>query len=228
MNMAPVAIVTPASEKFWGKFAEEHIATISALNIKPEQVIVVSDADITLPKGWTLVQAPELIGAYGSVQRSINKGFQQATTDWVMYKPVDDLMDSNFFDGMKYEGDVINVSGRWAGGFCYGTPEGFANLLHLDHNGMPGWMVIRREVAYQIPFRPVYFDDWVFWLDVRASGRPVSFDGRCVFTWRTHEDSFSFGSAGIPDEAMEQIRLLRQMHLAGRVRFAAEWPPVFE
>jgi len=225
---APVAIITPVSQKFWDKFKDSHIRTIAGLSPQPEQIIVVSDAKLDLPEGWMLVDAPSTIGGMGSVALACNKGFESASTEWVMYKPVDDLMDSNFFDGMPYGGDAVNVMGRWAKGYCYGTPEQFHDLLDLDRNGMPGWILMRKKTAMAIPFRPIWFDDWIFWIDFRAKGLQVVFDGRCVWTWCVNQDSFSHGSAGVPVEAIEQTRLLRQMHKSGKVRFRAEWPPVFE
>lgn len=226
--IAPVTIITPASDLFWSKFGVDHIATIEALTVKPEKVIVVAEGDVDVPDGWLVLPLPLPVGEMGWVQAAINAGVRAASSEWVMYKPLDDLMDPNFYDGMPFAGDAVNIAGRFGGGQCYGEPDAFQQLLRIEHNGMPGWIMVRREVSLRIPFRPAYFDDWVFWLDLRAARGDARFDRRCVWTWREHEDSFSHGSAGVPAEAMEQIRMLKRMHLAGKVRFAAEWPPVFE
>lgn len=225
---APVTIVTPVSEKFWGKFADDHIKTVLALSPQPAEVIVVSEVEVDLPDGWVSIPLPMPVGSFGWVGAACNAGFRAASSEWVIYKPVDDLMDPNFFDGMPYAGDAVNVAGRFDGGFCHGEPEQFHTLLNINYNGMPGWILLRRSTALRVPFRPVYFDDWAFWVDLRGSGGDARFDRRTVWTWRKHEDSFSHGSAGIPDEAVHQINLLKRMHREGRVRLAAEWPPVFE
>ena len=217
MVPSPVAIVTTVSQQYWERFGGAYKSAIEALTVKPEEVILVTTARVDVPNWWTVVPYWD-----DRIWPGVNVGVREATAEWVMQLPVDDLLDSNFYDGLVLEGDAVNVRGRWDRGLCYGTPEQYDNLLNMQNNGMPGQSIIRRKVWLKIPYRSHKYADWVQWCELRAHNVEASFDSRCVWTWVRHEDATTL----IPDAKAEQdVIEFCALLKSGRVVPGEDWPP---
>lgn len=225
---APITIVTPASDQFWAHFGDDHINNILNLDPAPQHVTIISETPLNLPNGWTNLPLPQPVGTVGWVAAACNHGNQHATTDWVIYKPVDDLLDPDIFQHTVYQGDAINIGGRYHLGNFSGTTDSWNNTLTLSRNPMPGLILIQRATALQIPYRPVYFDDWMFWIDLKAHGGQATIQFGPHWTWRHHNLSFTQGTTPIPIEANQQIQTIQTMYQTGQVRPAAEWPPTYQ
>ena len=217
MVPSPVAIVTTVSQQYWDRFGAGYVAMIEALTIKPQELILVTRARVDVPDWWTVVPYWD-----DRIWPGVNVGVREATAEWVMQLPVDDLLDTNFYDGLRLAGDAVNVCGRWDRGFCFGTPDQYQNLLYSSNNGMPGQAVIRRRTWLKIPYRSHKYADWVQWCELRAHNVQVSFDERCVWTWVRHEDATTFK----PDEkAREEVVKFCELLRSSRVVPGEDWPP---
>jgi hypothetical protein len=217
MTSAPVAIITHASPKYWEMFGRRWIESVEALTVQPEQVIVVTEADVDVPSHWDVLRFWD-----DRIWPCVNVGVRHAKTEWATNLCVDDTMDANFFDGLVLAGDAVNVAGRWAGGLCYGTPDQYERLLDLGHNGMPGLAVIRTEVWRRIPYRAQRMVDWLHWCELRANGINVTFDRAVRWTWQRHEDA---GADYRGTDPIEEVKWFCQMLKQGRVVPGEEWPP---
>ena len=217
MVSTPVAIISPFEQNYWDRFGEGFIASIEALTVKPQEVILVTRARVDVPSWWKVVPYWD-----DRIWPCVNVGVREASAEWCTHLPVDDTMDPNFFDGLVLQGDAVNVRGRWNGGLCYGTSDQYHNLLNMGNNGMPGLAVIRRKTWLKIPYRSHKYVDWVHWCEMRSHNVEASFDSRCVWTWVRHDDALT----AQPDRQAEQdvvefCRLLK----SGRVIPGEDWPP---
>jgi hypothetical protein len=215
--MKPVATITAVSQEYWDRFGGRFVASIEALTVKPQEVILVTRARVDVPDWWTVVPYWD-----DRIWPAVNVGVREASTEWVMQLPVDDILDRTFFDGLVLQGDAVNVCGRWDGGFCYGTPAQYQNLLNMGHNGMPGQAVIRRRTWLKFPYRAHKFADWVQWCELRAHEVEVAFDPRCVWTWVRHDDATTFKA---DQQAVSDVINFCGLLKDGRVVPGEDWPP---
>jgi len=218
VSTSPVAIISPFDRGYWERFGSRFVDSVEALTVKPQEVIVVTNADVKVPGWWTVVQYWD-----SRVWPCANIAVRRAESEWATHLPVDDTMDPNFFDGLVLDGDAVNVAGRWEGGLCYGTPDQYERLLDLGHNGMPGLAVIKTAVWRKIPYRTHKYVDWVHWCELRANGYRATFDKMIRWTWQRHDDAMT----AKPDpQAEHEVRWFIQQLKTGRVIPGEEWPPV--
>lgn len=215
---APVAIVSPFDGGYWDRFGAAFVESVESLTVKPAQVVLVTDVDVKVPGWWEVVKFWD-----DRIWPCVNLAVERVEVDWATHLPVDDTMDSNFFDGLVLAGDAVNVAGRWIGGACFGRQDSFDRLLDLGYNGMPGLAVIRTEVWKQIPYRCHKYVDWVHWCELRANGFEASFEPVVRWTWNRHDDALT----AAPDEqAVEDVRWFCGLLKSGLVVPGDEWPPL--
>lgn len=216
VQIAPVAVVTVASPEYWGRYGAEFVSNIESLTIPPQEVVVVTEAEVSVPDSWKVIPFWD-----DAIWPGVNVGVRQVTADWSLFLPVDDRLDANFFDGLTLAGDAVNVAGRWDGGLCYGTESQWERLLDLGHNGMPGLAVVRTEVFKRIPYRRIKFQDWAHWCELRANGCTVTFDRSVRWTWVRHDDAVS---AGDDSKAVADVAKFCELLKLGTVVPGEEWP----
>jgi hypothetical protein len=92
---SPVAIISPFEQNYWDRFGATFIASIEALTVKPQEVILVTTARVDVPDWWKVVPYWD-----DRIWPCVNVGVREATAEWCTHLPVDDTMDPNFFDGL--------------------------------------------------------------------------------------------------------------------------------
>lgn len=218
VSTAPVTIITVTSPEYWARYGAGFVANIEALTVQPEEVIIVTEADVSVPDSWLVMPFWD-----SAIWPAVNEGVRKALSEWSMFLPIDDRLDCNFFDGLELSGDAVNVAGRWEGGLCYGTPSQYDRLLDLPHNGMPGLAIVRTDLFRRIPYRRIKFQDWAHWCELRANGCHVTFDRAVRWTWERHDDAFS---AGVDEQAVRDVQEFCRLLKTDTVVPGEEWPPI--
>jgi hypothetical protein len=221
---SPVAIVATASDQYWEWFGQQFTEMIGNLQIKPAEVFLITENAVEVPAwwgtatGWDSSRTPAANFSLGA-----NEAAQHIEADWMLVLPVDDTLDPSFFNDLPLETPAVNVAGRWANGFCYGTPDQYERLLDLGHNGMPGLTVFATETFRQFPYRTAKFADWINWCELRANNIPASFVPDVRWTWGTH--AHQLGNGDDP-QLVQSILDFCQLLKTGNVQPGSEWPPI--
>ena len=213
-----VAIIGCSSVEYWAKWGEQFCASVEAMRTKPVEVIVASLEPLDVPGFVTNIRSTELFWD------SWNDAIRHSIADWVWPCGIDDLFEPDALEGLDESADVIAVAGRESTGSSFvPDPHGFEQILHVGFNPMRGSLMLCREVALALPWRPVKWADWMLWCEVRYHGYRVVFDQQSRMIHVRHGDAMSLNS----DAAAEaQVNELKRLLLAGGVKPGAEWPPV--
>jgi hypothetical protein len=217
VSQAPVAIISPFDRNYWERFGERFVSSIERLTVQPQEVVLVTNADVKVPGWWRVINYWD-----SRIWPCANIAVREVESEWATHLPVDDTMDADFFQGLVLDGDAVNVAGRWNGGLCYGTSDQYSRLLDLGHNGMPGLAIIRTEVWRKIPYRSHKYVDWIHWCELRANGYRATFDTAVRWTWHRHDDALT---AADDQQAVNDVIIFANLLREGRVIPGEEWPP---
>jgi hypothetical protein len=218
MGQMSIALVGCSSVEYWQRWGQQFCESIQAMRTKPDEVIIASLEPLNAPDFVTNIETKELFWD------SWNDAIRHSTTDWVWPVGVDDLFEVDAVENLDESAEVIAVAGRESTGASFvPDPHGFERILEVGFNPMRGSIMLRREVAVALPWRPVKWADWMLWCEIRHHGYRVVFDSQSRMVHVRHAGAISMNS---DSEAEAQVNKLKHWLLTVGVKPGAEWPPV--
>lgn len=176
--MSTVAIVGCIYGEGYGLFLEQWQRAIGRLHRRPDEVVMVDGRLDECP--WKHPQAYWL-----------NAGAAHASSEWLWFVDVDDLVLPSGLDGidaLTLETDV------WLAGFVDSNgrthvPTALPNLAYQmsSSNGYPAGSFVRRSAFESVGgFDDIAFQDWGLWRKLAAAGAGFRSSGRVNYRRRLH------------------------------------------
>lgn len=218
MGQMSIALIGCSSVEYWGRWGRQFCDSVQAMRTKPNEVIIASLEPLDVPDFVTNIETKELFWD------SWNDAIRHSTSDWVWPGGIDDLFEIDALEDLDTSGDVIAVSGMESTGQTF-FPDagGFEQILRVSHNPMRGSIMLRRDVALELPWRRTKWADWCQWCEIRHGEYRVVFDPKVRMMHTRHAEALSLNPDPIAQSHVEQ---LKHWLLEGRVVRGAEWPPV--
>jgi hypothetical protein len=214
-----VSLVSTASQEYWDKWGKQWLAVVTAFDPQPNEILLVSDVKAELPENIRQIPAVEPF-----IWESFNHGMREATSDYVGFLGLDDVMPADAFQDLVLEGDVL-VSSYIDSKKDIHTPtkERWINCLNDNWFTLDGYRIVHRDIAHLIPHRPIPWADWVASLEYYQHCLDVRFEDRVRYFYNLHD-----GQQSIPanyEQAVQQIALVKQMIWDGGIKPGSCFPP---
>ena len=214
-----VTLVSMVWGDYWGRFGDEWIDSVWALDPAPAEVILATDKLRQLPVGWKQVDLVEP-KHWGTIHHL----FRCASQDYVAPLMVDDRMPPNGLADLVLEGDII-VSGHLDSFDAVRMPrrENYERAFDAPFYTLSGYAVYKKDVFERIPYRPIMWADWVASIEYLQHGLDVRFEDRVRMFYTLHDDQHS--RKGNFDVALRNVGLAQMMARNGGLKPGAVWPP---
>lgn len=214
-----VTLVSMVWGDYWGRFGDEWIESVWALDPAPAEVILATDKLRQLPVGWKQVDLVEP-GHWEGLHNVI----RYASQDYVVPLMVDDRMPVDGLADLVLEGDII-VSGHKDSAGTVNIPEkaDYERAFDVPFYTLTGFAVYKRDVFERIPYRPIMWADWVASIEYLQHGLDVRFEDRVRQLYTLHPDQHSRSSDFA--EARRNVRHAQMMARNGGMKPGAVWPP---
>lgn len=174
-------------ERGYERFIDGWAASITALNRRPDHVIVGCDGTYGLPAFVRAIvkPCPWLHPQAFYLQEAIHA----ASTEWVWILDIDDRAMPDALDGIdEVAADVWAMGYRRSDGELYVPPALSAEkVLASPRNMIPAGSAIRIDAFRRCGgFRDVAFQDWSLWRILASNGATFQTSGRIHYRYRRH------------------------------------------
>lgn len=191
--MTTVAVVTSCTGQRYWRFLPEWAAAVAALTRKPDQVVVVTDADSEIRdqasavlRGIRWVRPRTVPQVHRAVV--VNDAIEATVTEWVSKADVDDVLLPHALDGIDdCDADVFAFGYRYNNRDHVIAGITAAQVLRCDSNPLSSVSPFRRWLWERHRFDDCLYDDWAFWLRAAANGATFAGTGRVDYVYRIHE-----------------------------------------
>jgi glycosyltransferase involved in cell wall biosynthesis len=185
-----------------GRYIEEALDSILRQSLLPEQIIIIDDgSDPATLKVLKKLNDPLLKIVYQENQgvcSARNRGFEMATTEFILTLDADDYFESTFLEKAV---TVLHSDSKFAGVCCHYQkhinhkliddviqPLGGRVQDFLVKNNGVGNSLIRKECweqvgGYDVNFKNGY-EDWDFWISILANGWELYVIPEVLFNYR--------------------------------------------
>jgi hypothetical protein len=148
----------------------------------------------------------------------------EAKGEWLVPLMLDDTMPSDALDGLILDCDVeCSVAIDSNNQLMIPSLERYMNILDEDWFPLTGFPIMTKQVAQKYPYRPVYWADWVATIEWFAAGVTVRISDKVRYNYTLSKNQRS--RPRNPQEAFEQIELMKQMVRGCGVKPGSCWPP---
>jgi hypothetical protein len=229
MDHNSLTVITTCWGDYWEKYGKKWLEIVTNLDPQPAEILFVSRDDIDLPD---LPNLTHIIDKNLGPANWYTGYVRFASKEWVTMFTLDDQMPLNGFANLKLEGDVVIGPCRNIGDSRYHmvdihmpSLESYDKIFEYEHYPLTGWAIFKREILLKIPSRPIDWEDWALFLELRQHNVDVRIDPTIRNYYFHHENQ---RSKNINKDTPFQIYYLKQVLPSGRVIPAAEWPPRFQ
>jgi hypothetical protein len=193
-----VSIVAVAYGKTYRAFLPRWMRAISALERKPEKIVVVTD---DVPDCIDRLGAADLASvtfkqAQGKFSRHpqylINEAIAITDTDWVCKMDMDDLIFPHALSNLRrLDADVYMFGIQLHERKMPAHHATRADILKSPHNLVFSGSPFRRWVWEKSPFRDMICEDWVFWIDAAKNGARFIASPNIDYEYVIHGDNIT-------------------------------------
>ena len=208
----------------WGswfdKYGDDFIKNVSAADPQPAEFLFITDKNQEgLPLNFKQVIIPD-IDYYNRWQYSL----EHIKTNWWCALGLDDLIPSDAFKDLIFEGDIVMSAWVDSNNFIHTpTKERYEQIFENTSFQMQGWWMAKVELDKRIPKRLVVFEDWIQWYEFRMHNVDVRFDTKIRMTYVLHKSQHS--NINSDASAIARVDLMRTLCQQQNVIPGTCWPP---
>lgn len=195
-----VGVAAVAYGNTYRAFLPRWARAITALETRPERVIVVTD-DVpscleqlgdTHLHNITFLQARGMYTTHPQVL--VNEGIERLDTEWICKMDIDDIIFPHAFNALPVDADVymfgIQLNGQW-------LPARHATrneIMRSDYNLVFSGSPFRKWIWERSPYRDMICEDWAFWLAAAKNGARFMASPNIDYEYVLHGDNISLRS----------------------------------